>query len=230
MSISIISHSALEQMSFKLIVVADPSKPVEFTAKGTPRRQFTLDAYQYEIDEAYKAFEESSQHSICAPSIWEPVAVLLFIREVVNNALGFEAQDHADLFRVGADRSVALQVVSFLISLRPPICASLTATYIRNTITRALRDSKVIPLTAIRALPDDFVYDHPSIATLSDFVYDIPRHFQGYFEGGDETAEDSEGLFQWPKLAQEGETVLQVRKGRGEPPLMVIHGMTTVCS
>ncbi|KAF5366566.1 hypothetical protein D9758_008985 [Tetrapyrgos nigripes] len=191
----------------ELIVVTNPSKPVYFTAKGTTRRQFTLDAYEDEIEAAYQAFEESSQHGIRAPSIWDTVVILLFVREVVNNVLGFEVQDDVQLFRVGAD--------------------SLAATYIRNTITRALRDSKIVPLAAVRALPANFVYDHPSISALSDFVYDIPRNFRDHCLSGREDGEDeeeTEGFYQWPKLAQEGETILQIRKGNGEPPLMVIHG------
>ncbi|KAF5351531.1 hypothetical protein D9758_007233 [Tetrapyrgos nigripes] len=199
----------------ELIVVTTPSKPLELTAKGTPRRGSSLKAYEEEIEKAYQALEESSQPNIQAPAVWDTISVTIFITEVVENALGFKVHEHDDLFRVGAD--------------------SLNATYIRNTITRALRDVKSIqiPLASIRALPENFVYDNASVAALSKFVHDIPHTYatgtgageeKDKEEDGDDDDDDPEGDYQWPKMGQPGETILQVRKGKGEPPLMIIHG------
>ncbi|KAF5351523.1 hypothetical protein D9758_007239 [Tetrapyrgos nigripes] len=183
----------------ELIVVTTPSKPLELTAKATPRRGSSLKAYEEEIEKAYQALEESSQPDIQAPTVWDTVSV----------------HEHDDLFRVGAD--------------------SLNATYIRNTITRALRDAKSeqMPLASIRALPENFVYDNASVAALSKFVLDIPYAYatgtgvgeeKHKKEDGGDDDDDPEGDYQWPKMGQPGETILQVRKGKGEPPLMIIHG------
>ncbi|KAF5351553.1 hypothetical protein D9758_007244 [Tetrapyrgos nigripes] len=197
----------------ELIVVTTPSKPLELTAKATPRRGSSLKAYEEEIEKAYQALEESSQPDIQGPAVWDTVSVTVFITKVVENALGFKVHEHDDLFRVGAD--------------------SLNATYIRNTITRALRDAKSeqMPLASIRALPENFVYDNASIAALSKFVLDIPHTYaagagaeKDKEEDDDDDDDDPEGDYQWPKMGQPGETILQVRKGKGEPPLMIIHG------
>ena len=47
------------RISKGMIIVSDPAKPLEFTAKGTPRRQVCLAAYQDEINVAYERVQKS---------------------------------------------------------------------------------------------------------------------------------------------------------------------------
>ena len=69
--------------------------------------------------------------------------------------------------------------VSVLPSSRPPSFArSLQATYIRNTVLHALRQSSRV---ALHALPANFVYDNPTIAALTAFVL---RLFSAGADGG----------------------------------------------
>ncbi|KAF9056711.1 hypothetical protein BDP27DRAFT_1345078, partial [Rhodocollybia butyracea] len=194
----------------ELIIVVNPSKPLQLTAKGTPRRQASLDAYYDEIEYAYKALEEASQPEIKAPTTWDLKAVKNFVFEVVIKSLGFKVDEHDNIFRVGAD--------------------SLIATYIRNTIIRGLRDTSIVSASAILAIPRSFVYDNPSIASLGKAVFDIANSIVPLINNGNEIEgeqeePDSEAEYQWPKMGQVGQTILQVRKGKGEPPLIIIHGV-----
>ena len=90
----------------QLIVIASPLKPLEVTAKGSPRRQPSLDAYSDEIENAYKALEEGPQCDIKAPTTWDLTSVKIFVSKVVNNSLRFEVDENDDIFRAGADRLV----------------------------------------------------------------------------------------------------------------------------
>ncbi|KAF9056716.1 hypothetical protein BDP27DRAFT_1433638 [Rhodocollybia butyracea] len=192
-----------------LIVVVNPSKPLQLTPKGTLRRQASLDAYHDEIENAYKALEEASQPEIKAPATWDLKATENFVSEVVIKSLGFKVDEHENIFRAGAD--------------------SLIATYIRNTILRGLRDTSILSASAILAIPRNFIYDNPSIATLGKVVFDIANSNVLFVNNGDEIEgeqeEDPEAGYQWPKMGQAGQTILQVRKGKGEPPLIIIHGV-----
>lgn len=49
-------------------------------------------------------------------------------------------------------------------------CSSLQATWIRNTITNAIRSSR---FSSARKVPQNFVYAHPTIRSLIDAVRDI---------------------------------------------------------
>ncbi|THV00435.1 hypothetical protein K435DRAFT_657224 [Dendrothele bispora CBS 962.96] len=89
----------------ELIVVAHPSKPLEMTPKGTPRRQISLKSYEEEIENAYKAVEESSQPHIRVPATWDMLSVMVFVSEVVNDILGFKVNDNDNFFKMGTDRS-----------------------------------------------------------------------------------------------------------------------------
>ncbi|THV00415.1 hypothetical protein K435DRAFT_854762 [Dendrothele bispora CBS 962.96] len=156
--------------------------------EGTPRRQISLKSYEEEIENAYKAVEESSQPHIRVSATWDMLSVMVFVSEVVNDALGFKVNDHDDFFRMGAD--------------------SICATYIRNTITRVMRDTNVVYIAVIRSLPSDFMYGYSSIATLSKFVYDITANAHALETGNEATTQDEdddpEGDYVWPKMSQVG--------------------------
>ncbi|KIK57192.1 hypothetical protein GYMLUDRAFT_247153 [Collybiopsis luxurians FD-317 M1] len=194
----------------ELIIVTNPSKPLKLTPKGTLRRQPSLKAYHDEIEGAYKTLEEGGQRDTKPPTTWDLPGINIFVSEIVSSSLGFEVDENDNIFRVGAD--------------------SLIATYIRNTLTRGLREAHIVPPSAVKALPLNFVYDNPSISSLTKFVFGILSSVS-LIDGGDENQleedeeSDFEPQYQWPKMGQVGHTILQVRKGKGEPPLIVIHGV-----
>lgn len=104
-----------------MIMLTRPEKPLEYTAKGTPRRQVCINAYFEEIEELYKRIEESSQVDIPPPQYWSSEAVHTYIGEVVRKVLKNPAlKDTDDLFQQGCDRYVALgllfklQMLSFV--------------------------------------------------------------------------------------------------------------------
>ena len=87
------------------ITVTSPSKPFQYTAKGTPRRQVCLVDYKDEIEEVYKKVEETSQTQIALPSEWSEGSVRQYVRRVVETVLNIpNIQDGDDLFQQGCDR------------------------------------------------------------------------------------------------------------------------------
>ncbi|KAI0743085.1 acetyl-CoA synthetase-like protein [Daedaleopsis nitida] len=132
----------------EMIMVTKLSKPLEYTAKGTPRRQVCLKAYTDEIDALYKRVEESSQIDMPPPRNWAPDTVHRFVGAVVRKVMENPGlKDDEDLFLQG--------------------CDSLQATWIRNTVTHALRSSSTVN---IHDMPTTFVYAHPSIDALAAFL------------------------------------------------------------
>lgn len=89
-------------------MVTSPDKPLEYTAKGTPRRQVCIAAYAAEIDALYKRVEESSQ-VLAPPRDWSPTSTREYIKAVVRKVMkNDEIQDEDDLFQNGCDRYVHL--------------------------------------------------------------------------------------------------------------------------
>ncbi len=132
----------------QMIMVTDPSKPLEYTAKGTPRRQVCIKAYTEEIDALYKRVEESSQVDLPPPRNWNPTTVRQFVQDVVKQVTKNDA--------IKADDDLFLQG-----------CDSLQATWIRNSIIHALRSSSSVNTHDISP---GFVYAHPSIAALAAYL------------------------------------------------------------
>ncbi|KAL0958751.1 hypothetical protein HGRIS_014075 [Hohenbuehelia grisea] len=137
------SHSRLFK---EMIMVSQPSKPFQYTAKGTPRRQIVLNLYSQEIDEIYAAVEESSQADIAIPTSLTEDACLVYISNVVNKVMRGNIDKGVDLFQHG--------------------CDSLQATWIRNSVIHTLRQSFDVDT---RSIPVNFVYTHPSIRRLSHY-------------------------------------------------------------
>ncbi|THH03014.1 hypothetical protein EW145_g6601, partial [Phellinidium pouzarii] len=137
----------------EMILVANPAKPFEYTSKGTLRRQPIINEYRQEIDALYDAVAESAQEGINGPVDWSPLSILDFMRILVKRTLKGDVHalgDDTDLFERGLD--------------------SLQATWVRNTILRVLRESHA-KLT--HTLPTNFVYDHPTIAGLANYIYSV---------------------------------------------------------
>ncbi|TFK39396.1 acetyl-CoA synthetase-like protein [Crucibulum laeve] len=131
----------------EMIIVATPSKPFQYTAKNTTRRHATIIEYQSKIDALYQSVEASSQDDVIIPVIWDDTTTRIFARSVVLKVLTRKVEDDDDVFQHG--------------------CDSLQATWIRNTILRALHNSARIDP---RQNVENFVYDHPSISRLTDFI------------------------------------------------------------
>ncbi|TFK42646.1 hypothetical protein BDQ12DRAFT_719499 [Crucibulum laeve] len=184
----------------EMIVIADPTKPFQYTSKGTPMRHAVLDMYSSEIESAYRAVEASSCTEVPLPCSWDLSNVRAFIRAIIASIVNQKLSDTENIFMAGVD--------------------SLSATSIRNTILRALHLSETVPITCVRAMPPDLVYKFPTIGTLSAFVYGTAinsRH--------DIPSEVTQGDGEIRTLAFQGvQTIVKLREGSGEPPLIVLHG------
>ncbi len=97
---------------------------------------------------------------------------------------------------------------------------------IRNSVLRALRRSKAVPVTIIRGLPPNFVFDLPSIAAMSTFVYGIVlgAHTSPVAEKSSNGDEASEAMYPEVSFVSD-QNIIKLRDGAGEPPLVVIHGL-----
>ncbi|KAG7442861.1 acetyl-CoA synthetase-like protein [Guyanagaster necrorhizus] len=135
------------QLFKEMIIFSGPSKPFSFNAKGLPRRVIVLKEYQAEIDTLYDTMEDNIE--IGPPLTWSSMASLAFIRAVVNNTLNHPVGDNDDVFEHG--------------------CDSLRAARMRNTIIHALRTTQA---EKVKLINPNFIYDHPRIAALADFVSD----------------------------------------------------------
>ena len=92
-----------------MIVVADPSRPFQFTPKGTPRRSFCLREYAEEIDAVYENIERPSYGDIPLPASWDGQSLSLYVRRVVEEAMKMsDIRDDEDLFQQGCDRYVPI--------------------------------------------------------------------------------------------------------------------------
>ncbi|KAJ7156520.1 hypothetical protein C8R43DRAFT_1125714 [Mycena crocata] len=148
-------------------VVADPSKPIELTAKGTARRAAALAMYETEIQEVYIAMERSSQTHLVAPTNYDIASSLEFVSSAVREVMVKLPGDEEDLFQNGCDRQGASVII------RPELThtfASLQATWIRNSILHALRTSTKVK---VETIPGDFVYSYPTVRLLAQFLTEV---------------------------------------------------------
>ncbi|TCD63228.1 putative NRPS-like protein biosynthetic cluster [Steccherinum ochraceum] len=131
----------------EMILVASPSKPIEYTSKLTPRRGATINAYAEEIEAIYASVEKSTQADISPPAVWDEPSTLEFVRALVNKVLKNAATDTEDIFQRG--------------------CDSLQATWIRNSLLHALRNAYDVD---VRKIPTNFVYENPTIGGLAKLL------------------------------------------------------------
>ncbi|KAJ6545363.1 hypothetical protein B0H19DRAFT_1266811 [Mycena capillaripes] len=131
----------------EMIMVANPSKPIEVTAKETPRRQAVLQMYTDEIREIYKTVEDSFQKKLTAPSEFDASSSLKFVRRIVSEVMLETPGNDDDIFQHG--------------------CNSLQATWIRNSILHASINSQEIDP---KDIPNNFVYSHPTMRMLADML------------------------------------------------------------
>ncbi|KAK0218397.1 NRPS-like enzyme [Armillaria nabsnona] len=194
----------------EMILVAKPSKPFEFTAKGTVRRKAVLKAYDQEIEDLYKSVDDASHADIVIPQLWSLRSVMTMIRVIVTAVLDREIGDSDDIFVAGGD--------------------SLTAMSIRNSVLRVLRRSKAVPVTVIRGLPPNFVFDLPSIAAMNTFVHGIVLGAHTSPVAEQSTNGDEAGEAVYPEVSFVSDrNIIKLRDGAGEPPLVVIYGAGGLC-
>ncbi|KAK0200585.1 NRPS-like enzyme [Desarmillaria ectypa] len=192
----------------EMIIVANPAKPLELTAKGTLRRNAVLKAYEQEIESLYKTVDEVSQTDVVIPQLWTLKNVMIMVRDIVTAVFDRKIGDADDIFLVGGD--------------------SLTAMSIRNSLLRALRKSKVVPAAVIRALPHNFVFDLPSIAPMSAFIHGIVVGAYAASGVGLATESDEADAEAYPEIDSVpdiGQSLVKLREGAGEPPLIMLHGV-----
>lgn len=150
-----------------MIIVTSPGKPFSYNIKGYPRRSWILKDYHDEINTLYAVVQESAQSDVVGPAEWNHESTRAFLRTVVEKVLRKSIPDGADFFRNGCDRYMLLQLCLSGLMLNGPIKNSLQATWIRNTILRALREHS--PALATR-LHMNVVYQAPTITSLTEDV------------------------------------------------------------
>lgn len=133
-------------------MVTRPTKPFSYTAKHSIRRGAIIRDYEDEIAALYDTVDASAQSSIQPPTDWALPATIEYVRTVVGKVMVHPVTDNDDVFQHG--------------------CDSLQATYIRNMILRALRDTTKMDT---RNGGDGFVYDHPTISSLAAFVSSVAQ-------------------------------------------------------
>lgn len=141
------SHSRIFK---EMILFSSPSKPFQFTPKGTARRQAILSDYADEIERGYKAIEEPSVTEIPIPTSNSMQECLVFVRKTISEVFSTQFGDNDDFFEHG--------------------CDSLQVTWIRSRILYALRQQSHI---STKDIPTNFVYLNPTIHNLSKFIYDL---------------------------------------------------------
>ncbi|KAF5350345.1 hypothetical protein D9758_012816 [Tetrapyrgos nigripes] len=128
------------------ILIAKPTKPFQFTAKRTLRRQAVLSDYEEEIETLYSSMEASIQANAPLPSAWDSDSIGEFVSSVVLGVLNRSVNKSADLFEQG--------------------CDSLQAIWIKNSLSRALKQLGCTP-------PSNLVYAYPSINKLTAFFLEV---------------------------------------------------------
>ncbi|KAK0201265.1 hypothetical protein DFS33DRAFT_1277546 [Desarmillaria ectypa] len=188
-----------------MIIVSHPSKPFEFTLKGTPRRRAIVQTYNDDIEAAYQAAEKISQTGIALPEMWTLNGTTEWIRRVAHSIIQVDEAiaDSEDLFSIGAD--------------------SLVTVAIRNTIISMLCTTKAAPIASLRALTPNFVFDYPSITLLGALIHDLVASSDSMTQN-DDTDEELSPVIGLTKIPEPSKKIVKLREGKGEPPLIIFHG------
>ncbi|KAF8216298.1 hypothetical protein K438DRAFT_1796975 [Mycena galopus ATCC 62051] len=132
----------------EMILVAQPNKPFSYTAKMTPRRLAVIGDYEKEISVLYDTVEDTASLNIPPLVNWDADSILDFVRHAIHSVVTNSLGDDDDIFHHG--------------------CDSLQATWIRNALLRTLRESAQLDT---RRDTRNFVYDHPTIRRLADYLF-----------------------------------------------------------
>ncbi|EJT98656.1 acetyl-CoA synthetase-like protein [Dacryopinax primogenitus] len=157
------SHSRVFK---EYVLVADSSKPLARTPKGSIARSMVLAEYEQEIEQIYQTVQRYNQYEWAQPpTSWDKNGIYKFVARVVNGVMEERTKEpvdpQRDLFEQG--------------------CDSLQATLIRNSIINALRhrtslmrngDAERQPDLA-RNIPQSVVFMHSTILSLAAFVTNL---------------------------------------------------------
>lgn len=88
----------------QMIIIKQPNKPFQYTAKGTPRRQAIIADYEPEITTLYGGPRTISSCHLVAPDRWDLKSTSEFVRSVVCKTLDYDMSDDEDIFQHGCDR------------------------------------------------------------------------------------------------------------------------------
>ncbi|SJL02274.1 uncharacterized protein ARMOST_05600 [Armillaria ostoyae] len=186
----------------EMIIVTKPGRPLTYTAKNTVRRQAALNDYNAEIETLYKTVEDSTQAGILPPLEWDGTSTQEFVRNVVLQTLARPIPDNEDLFQHG--------------------CDSLQATWIRNTLLHALRDSSGFDT---RQFSNNIVYSNPSITQLAKYLVSVA---QGALTPGGDAASRVDAMHEMVrKYSKDFPTISQSRAPTLEAGKIVLVTGTT---
>ena len=167
-----------------MILVSSPKKPFVLTAKLTARRQAIIEEYEPEIDVLYERVDETAQAVKHFPGQWTEHTSLEFARNLIDIVLRVRVKDEDDIFQHSCDRSDS-HVSDSDLQHSPMYILSLQATWIRNSILNALRNTTKLNT---RGISVDFVYQNPTVLALGKFIHDftltgVSRQLDGAVKG-----------------------------------------------
>ncbi len=97
-----------------MILVTNPSKPFEFTAKGTLRRGDTLKMYEMEINEIYNIVDAVYSPAPDTTFPQNPTIEWItdIVRDIVKGTFQENVSDDDDIFSLGGDRYAQILIYS----------------------------------------------------------------------------------------------------------------------
>ncbi|KZP33066.1 putative nonribosomal peptide synthetase [Athelia psychrophila] len=148
---------AFSRIYKEMILVTSEDKPMPRVAKGTVSKKPTLTLYQTEIDVLYDKVEASAQAvvNVDPPTTWSAGDIQTWLEaQTTDVSSGRTITTDGDLFEQGFD--------------------SLSATFLRNRIASALRNSSDPDVTkAAGGISQNFIFAHPSIRDLAFQISDL---------------------------------------------------------
>ncbi|KAG9309638.1 putative aminoadipate reductase [Chiua virens] len=145
---------AFSRIFKEMILIASIGKPMLRAPKGTIQRKITLDAYSSEINALYDTVEAShaARDGSAEPSKWTSDALEEWLlKRACEISSDGQVDPHVDLFSQGFD--------------------SLSATYLRNRISDALRRRSTPEIKkAVTRIPYNIIFENPTIKLLSSRV------------------------------------------------------------
>ncbi|KAJ8517252.1 hypothetical protein ONZ45_g5549 [Pleurotus djamor] len=129
----------------EMVLFTDPSRPFQFTEKGTVRRPLVLEAYRDDINALYERPSGILPPNLALPQSWDATTSFQFASGAIQYVLP-GISDSDDIFHFGSD--------------------SLQAMRIESIVREAFRKTGI-------AFDDgnDIIYGHPSVVALGEFIF-----------------------------------------------------------
>ncbi|PGH06213.1 hypothetical protein AJ79_06601 [Helicocarpus griseus UAMH5409] len=179
------------------IGLSTPSKPFKTTPKGTVQRRLVTLDYSNEIEALYSKADE--EVTIKIPTDASAKEIVPYVKEVVSKLLpSQEIGDDSDIFSLGIDSLQSLQLGQAL-----------------QGAVRAIR-----PQLSDEAFSSRQIYSHPSVLTLSQYVYDLIQGKDIAEEAGAGAEDDS------TRSARLTALVEKYTAGLGEKHSVILTGST----